>query len=202
LEKEPEAWTIRIVEDEPELFGYDFDVGAGSGAEQVSASLFHYDTAGATFGNQEINCALCHETFEDREDLLGHLHLSHAMVYSELCDCMVCSGRKLSGLPFHGDMSLEQPFELTGAQAGASETERHDSVCEDTAMDIDDDSEFQDNLTNPGADDESPVEEAEPAEAGTYQRGDDIDFSAFEAAFIGADYDQGYFDYLDEGRSV
>lgn len=101
LEKEPEAWTIKIIEDEPELFDYDFDVGAGAGAEQASESPFDYMAAGARFGIEEINCAVCHATFEDREDLLGHLHLSHAMAYSELCDCMVCSGRKLSGLPFH-----------------------------------------------------------------------------------------------------
>jgi hypothetical protein len=91
---------------------------------------------------------------------------------------------------------------LTKALAGASETERHGSVCEDTAVDVDDDSEFQDSLTNPGVDNESPVGEDETAEAGACQPADGIDFSAFEAGFIGADYDQAYFDYLDEGLSA
>lgn len=207
-EEAKEAWTITIMEDQPEVSDYGaefvYDFNAGAGAKQMSESSFDYVDTGANIGVQEIGCTLCHETFEDQEDLLGHLHLSHAMAYSELCDCLECSGMKLSGVPFHEDKSLALAFELTQlqARAGAPTMEKDESSGEQTALDVDNDSEFQDSLTNWGLEEESPAEAVEPLEMCAQQLADSIDFNAVEAGFIGAGYDQAYFDYLDEGLSA
>ena len=187
-------------------YGADFvdDFDTGAGAEQISESPPDHEVAGAYAGSEVISCALCFETFEDREDLLGHLHLSHGLAYSEHCDCFECSAKKISGMPFREDDSLKQVPESTQpqAQAGASETRRHDSVCEDTAMEIDKDSAFQDSFSNLTLVDETTIDEGEPVELEPCQPVDGIDFDTHDTGFIGAGYDETNFDYLDEDMSA
>ena len=201
--------------DSPTFF---YDFGADVGAEQTFDRPAFFDDLGAEFfdettfdpamhdeitdGNftyQQITCTLCLETFETREDFPGHAHLAHDLAYSELCDCMVCTAQKLSGLPFEEAQVVPKTPEAPHAQAGADETDGQNLLV-DTEMSMDESSTSQHSPVSALSIGQLPegdlttTAESEQPEVDSISDWFDLDGAS-------AGYDQLDFQHLEEGWS-
>ena len=153
----------------------------------------------ANFTYQQITCALCLETFEIREDFLGHLHIAHSIAYSDLCDCMVCTAQKLSGIPFEEVQIAQTAPETTKARAGAPETGRQ-SLLVETTMEVDESSMVQDSPVSPLSIEQLPEGEVATT-AGSEQAEDESISNWFDFDDASAGYDLFDLQHLDAGYS-
>jgi hypothetical protein len=207
-----QTWKIKILSDVPVLSDSEADVGAvqtfdspaffdDPGAEFLDETTFEPtmddEITDGNFTYQQITCALCLETFEIREDFLGHNHIAHGFAYSGLCDCLVCTAQKLSGVPFEEVQMTQKTHESTNAQPGTPEIYGQ-SLLVDTAMNMDENSTFQDSPVPPLSIGQLP--EGDLATTVEVERSEDgalPDFFDFDGASAG--YDQFDFQHLDEG---
>ena len=176
-------------------FFYDF--GAESFDETALEPTMDNDITDANFTYQQITCTLCLETFETREDFLGHAHLAHNLAYSELCDCMVCTAHKLSGVPFEEVQVVPKTSETPHAQAGADETDDQNLLV-DTAMNMHESSTFQDSPLSPLSIGQLPEGDLETTAGSEPPEVDSIS-DWFDLDGASAGYDQLDFQHLEEG---
>lgn len=144
----------------------------------------------------QIVCHVCPAVFGDREDFLGHLHLSHALPYSEVCDCLECSGLRLAGrLAFQETVPMES-WEMDMTLQNMAYESSNESEAE---MDFGGVPELlQDGVSTPGWTQPSLVdwEPALGSTAGHLEISGGRSTPSTHGGVVGGIPDEFYFDYL------